>query len=314
MTPNAPDGLPAYLLPYLADIAKSEGLATDYRIEYKAGSKAGDGFTSQLLAVTLVGAPHSEPNADTDTPAKTGEPAEIRVPLVCKLQPVCKERQEDLANSAMFEREVFVYNRLLPLFNRMQRGRQLNEEKGGFFAVPRCHVAYMNVFEDQAFVIMQDLRARGFAMLPKQRPVGFEHAKLVLQQLGKLHGLSFVLRDQLPDVYADFMRQPNLYKPLMVSKSAQTMFESTFRRAERLLERPADKRLMAKLRTEWPAIFDNILDVKKMGDFAVFGHSDCWNNNLMFREEEVSFFLWDGSFAQRDSEPTTLSSVTGQTD
>lgn len=288
MTTTAPNGLPAYLQPYFDDIAKSEGLATDYRVEFEAGSKAGDGFTSDLLSVTLIGAPRSDPNADTETQTKTGEPVEHRVPLVCKLQPASKERQEEMSNSAMFEREVFVYNRLLPLLKRLQRGRQLNERNGGFFAVPNCHVAYMNVFEDQAFLILQDLRADGFAMLPRRQTLDFEHAKPVLQQLGKLHGLSFVLRDQLPDVYADFMRQPNLYKQLIASKSAQKLFDSTYRRAERVLERPADKRLMAKLREQWPAIFDNILDVKKMGDFAVFGHSDCWNNNLMYREENVS--------------------------
>lgn len=296
VAPVAPAGVPEYLLPYFADIAKGEGLADNYRIEYVPGAKPGDGFMSELLAITLVGPPRPLPNAE---PPKDGiEPAELRVPLVCKMQPNSAVRKEQSNNALMFEREVFVYNRLFPMFNRLQRSLGLNESNGGFFAMPKCYVAYMNVFNDEAFIIMQDLRHRGFEMLPKQKAVTFEHAKLLLQQLGRLHAMSFVLRDQRPDVFESFINIPDHYRHLIDSNSARSMFDSTFRRAERLLERPADRRLMAKLRAEWAPLMYAALDVKKMGKFAVFGHSDCWNNNMMFRTENVSVIcvsLWLGS-------------------
>lgn len=281
----APAGVPDYLLPYFVDIAKGEGLSDSYRIEYVPGNKPGDGFMSQLLSITLVGPPRQSPN---DAPAKTGdEPGELRVPLVVKLQPNSAVRKEQSNNALMFEREIFVYNRLFPMFNRLQRSLGLNERNGGFFAVPKCYAAYMNVFLDEAFIIMQDLRPQGFEMWPKQKAVTFEHAKLLLQQLGRLHALSFVMRDQRPEVFESFIRLPDHYRQLLDSSTARSMFDSTFRRAERLLERPADRRLMAKLRTEYEPLMLELLDLKKMGAFAVFGHSDCWNNNMMFREENV---------------------------
>lgn len=287
---NSADGIPDFLRPHFADIAKSEGLTADFRIEYVPGAKPGGGFMSDMLAITLVG-PRSEPAVESEsTLTKATDPADTdhRVSIVCKLQPSSATRKEQSNNALMFEREVFLYNRLFPLLNRLQRVKGLNETNGGFYAVPRCYVAAMDVFADESYIIMEDMRAQGYQVWPKEKTVTFEHAKLVLQQLGRFHGLSFVLRDQRPEVYADFIGQPNHYYELVKSNSAKSMFDSTFRRAARLLERPADKRLMEKLRDDWMPIFMDLLDTKKMGNFAVFGHSDLWNNNLMYQLDGVS--------------------------
>lgn len=269
--------LPAHLLPHLADIAKAEGL-NEYTIEHEPGTKPGDGFMSEMLAVTLVG---KETNTDADKLL-----SQKRVALICKLQPTSSVRQEQFSSSIMFEREVFVYNRLLPLLVRLQRHHKLNEETG-FYSFPNCYVAKMDVFNDESLIIMQDLRAEGYALLDKSKPIGLEASTLFVQQLGRLHGLSFVLREQRPEVFADFIEIKDHFNALIYSNSAKAMFDSCYDRAIRILEKPEDVEFMKKLRLSWQQIMKDSVDPSKMERFGVFGHGDCWNNNLMFTMENV---------------------------
>lgn len=279
-----PTGIPPFLLPHFARIAHDEGLAADYRLEYEQGAKPGDGFMSDLFAITLVGRRRDADNGgDSSSSSSSSSDLPLRVALVCKVQPLNAVRKEQLNSVAMFEREVLFYQRFYPLVERLQRDHGLTAATGGgFFAVPRCYVAAVEA--DDAYIIMQDLRSLGFRMWPKQRTVTVEHARLLLQQLGRLHGLSFVLRDQRPAEYAELVTgMPDLYGRIIYQNSARSMFDSTFRRAERLLERPRDKRLMRRLRDNWQRLMTECLDVRTMGEHVVLGHSDCWNNNMLFR-------------------------------
>lgn len=271
------NNLPAHLLSHLADVAKVEGLG-EYTIEHEPSTKPGDGFMSEMLAITLVG---KETNTDADKLL-----TQKRVPLICKLQPTSSVRQEQFSSSIMFEREVFVYNRLLPLLVRLQRHHKLTEETG-FYSFPKCYVAAMDVFNDESLIIMQDLRADGYALLDKSKPIGLEAATLFVQQLGRLHGLSFVLREQRPEVFADFIEIKDHFNALIYSNSAKSMFDSCYDRPSRLLEKPEDVEFMRKLRANWQQIMKESVDPTRMGRFAVFGHGDCWNNNLMFSLENV---------------------------
>lgn len=292
MKQSSEPNIPAHLLPYLADIAKAEGLV-DYTIEHESGTKPGDGFMSELLAVTLVG--KDAANATNADKLLT----EKRVALICKMQPTSSVRQEQFSSSTMFEREVFVYNRLLPLLVRLQRYHKLTEENG-FYSFPKCYVAVMDVFNDESLIIMQDLRADGYALLDKSKPIDLSAATLFVQQLGRFHGLSFVLREQRPEVFADFIDIEDHFKAIIYSNSAKAMFDSCYDRAIRVLEKPEDKDFVTKLRQHWQQIMSDSVDRTKMGRFAIFGHGDCWNNNLMFSMEGVSNLQHCGFY-----EPTT---------
>lgn len=271
------NNLPAQLLPHLADIAKAEGLV-EYTVEHEPGTKPGDGFMSEMIAVTLVG---KETNTDSDKLL-----AQKRVPLICKLQPTSSVRQEQFSSSVMFEREVFVYNRLFPLLVRLQRYHKLTDEEG-FYSFPKCYVAAMDVFNDESLIIMQDLRADGYALLDKSQPIGLEAATLFVQQLGRLHGLSFVLREQRPEVFADFIGIKEHFTALVYSNSTKAMFDSCYDRAIRVLDKPEDVAFMKKLREHWQKIMVDSVEPSTMGRFGVFGHGDCWSNNLMWKMENV---------------------------
>lgn len=274
LSADIPAGIPSFLLPQFDSIAKAEGLSANYRIEHQPGAKPGDGFMSEMIAVTLV----DDASADKNNLR--------RVALVCKLQPQSIERK---VHATVFASEVFAYTRVFPEMLKLQREKGLTDESnGGFFAIPKCYAAAHDNETPQSFLIMGDLRPQDFSMWPREQTVEFEHVRQLLTQLGRFHGLSFVMRDQRPEVFAEWMTTDKVFRELIKSKPSHSLFDSTYRRAVRLLERTEDRRLMEKLRREWFSLFMQQTDVQRMGEFAMFGHGDCWNNNLLYRFENVS--------------------------
>lgn len=268
---DIPAGIPSFLLPHFDRIAKAEGLSPAYCIEQQSGAKPGDGFMSDLIAVTLV---------DTMT--------EQRIALVCKLQPQSADRKE---HAAVFQCEIFAYTNVFPAMLQLQQDKGLTEESNcGFFAIPKCYAAIENNANLQSFIVMADMRTQGYAMWPKEKTVEFEHVKELLIQLGRFHGLSFVMRDQRPEVFAEWMKAHECFRKLIKSNPSQSLFDSTYRRAGRLLERPADRMLMERIRVQWRSFFLQLTDVEEMGEFAVYGHGDCWNNNLLYSFENVRIY------------------------
>lgn len=261
--------LPAFLVKHLDEIAKSERI-TEYTVQHEVGSKHGDGFMSEMTAVTLVG---------------KLDGAEHRLDLICKRLPANATSQEEFKAHLVCERETLMYNTVLPLFEKLQRDKGIIEEDG-FYAHPKCYVAEFeanNVAE--SVIIMQDLRASGYRMWPKGRITTVTNVRLLVQQMGRLHGLSFVLRDQQPEVFAKLVAIPESVMPAMESFAG--VFKSSYERAISVLESDVDRNIMRHMRDNFLQLMKNSLDLKLVGKTAVMVHGDTWNNNMMFKFEMV---------------------------
>lgn len=257
------------LLQHLEDIAKNEGFL-EYEIEEKACSTVGDGFMSTMLNIILVGRKLINGNA-------------TRLSLVCKIQPENAARQEEFRSAATFEREVFVYKTLLPTLEKLQREHGLTEATG-FFQYPKCYVAVFNA--NESIIIMEDLRANGYALWDKVKPATFESVKLLLEQLGRYHGLSFVLRDQQPHTFHEFMKKRTIIPKLHSSATIKSIFETCYNRAKSLMSLDTDIKLMQRFKDSFAEI---VIEMTKPEEpFAVLIHGDCWNSNMMYLCQNVS--------------------------
>lgn len=50
-------------------------------------------------------------------------------------------------------------------------------------------------------ICLEDLRPKGFVMRDRMKQMDFPHASLAFKALGRLHALSFALRDQRPEIF-----------------------------------------------------------------------------------------------------------------
>lgn len=102
--------LPDFLISCLNKIAEKEGIK-DYKIETDAGCGAGENFMGVMIAATLSG-------------TKDGKPTELH--LLCKTPPPNFMRQKNFNSELAFGREVDIYLKVFPAFERFQREKGLS--------------------------------------------------------------------------------------------------------------------------------------------------------------------------------------------
>lgn len=271
-TTSAPDDaneLPAFLIDLLNKIAKQEGF-TDYKFDVSAGSNHADGFLAVIKRVIVSG-------------TRNGKASEL--PLICKLMPTSKARREQFNSDAVFIREAFMYSKLLPIFAEFQKEKGLNL-KESFCEYPKCYGTLDDKQNDHFVIVLEDLKASGYLLFDKLRPADFNHVKLFAESLGKFHAVSFALKDQRPEVFAEFKPLKDVFVQQLIDKPEEMgqMFAFFFDKAIGALK-PEDTAEI-KAMTELKANVMEELKATGSGEaaepFSIVNHGDCWNNNMMY--------------------------------
>ncbi|KAL1399443.1 hypothetical protein pipiens_008207 [Culex pipiens pipiens] len=225
---------------------------------------------------------------------------ERELTILCKIPPLDPVRRQQFNSNILFEREINVYSNVLPTMFEFQRQKGVTEElNSGFFNVPKCYLARFDPDNEEALILMEDLRVRELAMWNKLEPINYEHARLVMIQLGRFHALSFAMKDQRPDLF-EACKIPDAMVPAMQhNDQLMGMFGVALDAAMNVLD-PEDERTrwkMQGLRNDYFAVLESCVDVERVEPYAVLNHGDCWINNLMFGYQDgaaqsVTFIDW----------------------
>nr|CAI5850691.1 unnamed protein product [Callosobruchus analis] len=58
-------------------------------------------------------------------------------------------------------------------------------------------------------IVLQNMKMSGYELHDRQKTMNFEHTKAVLQEYGRLHAISFALRDQRKATYDSLAGKDN---------------------------------------------------------------------------------------------------------
>lgn len=263
--------LPKYVLDLLRDIATADGLS-DYTIELTAGSKHGDHFLGLIHRAILRG-------------QRNGKAAEKR--LIIKLSSNSASRREEWQMDTVFEREALVYNKILPLFEKFQCERGLTDAEA-FTSYPKCYAAVVDVQKEQFVVIMEDMIEKGFEMWPKHQPIVNNHLFMVVDQLARLHAISFAIKDQQPEVYEEFRKLTDLTRGFFNSDTSSTCrqyLESAQNRAIAALDNENHIEWLKAFKANVYETIDSVLSEDACDGFSVISHGDMWLTNLLFHHD-----------------------------
>lgn len=266
--------LPDYALDLINDVAKSEGF-TDYTTELKPGSNHGDNFLGIMTSVTICG---QRNNNDSTVSLE-------KLHLLCKLAPSNPIRRQEFRSVDVFRREAIMYNKILPQFKAFQAEKGLSDNDG-FNSYPKCYAAIVDEEKDQFIVIMEDIRPKGFAMWPKRKTVLSEHSYAVVEQLAKFHAISFALKDQRPDDYAELKKLHDILSVFFYSGHMEAAFEKNLERTIKSLADADHIRVMNGVRGNLKKFFNDCHGDDVCEPFGVLGHGDCHNNNILYRHQE----------------------------
>ncbi|XP_062555327.1 uncharacterized protein LOC134220323 [Armigeres subalbatus] len=267
---NAPIEFPAFIEEAIASIAPQEGFTPG---EF--------GITIERLAECegLIGELHKASIVE----------GERQLDVLCKIPPLDPLRRQQFNSIALFDREVNVYANLIPVMQEFQREMGITEEQNsGFFNVPRSYLTHFDPESQEALILLEDLRNRDFSMWNKLEPINYEHAKLLLIQLGRFHALSLVMKSQRPDLFEPF-KVPDVMVPTMEENGQLvSMFTTALDAAISILDPSEEKATfkMEALRNDFFTTLQNCVDPERAEPFAVLNHGDCWVNNLMYRYQD----------------------------
>lgn len=277
-TTGATTTIPDHLARLLDAIAVREGFtANAYTLTAGSGSNHGDNFMGVMLRVHITG----ERRVDG---VRT---ADARLSLICKVPPAERARREMFETKTTFEREIYVYETVLPLFAEFQMQKGCVTPADGFFQFPKCYGSVANAENDAEYaLVLADLRADGYEMFDRFETLDVEHARLALGELGKLHALSFVLRDQRPDVLRKLQQlKAETMLKMADTEMAKPFWENNYAMAADTL-REDETVLRGKIDTIKHTFLERMRACSAYGaaePFAVLNHGDFWNNNMMYR-------------------------------
>lgn len=262
--------VPDSVITLLETIAKSESFS-DYKLDFKPGCKNGDGFLSNLVSVTISGTRKLIDNDCVD-----------ELYLVCKIMPSCPVRQKEFESIIFFKREICMYSKILPILNEFEQASGLTENKQ-FRFYPKCYAFISNDETEEYALILEDIRPKGFSMYQKNKILTVEYAHRIVEQLAKLHAISFAIRDQRPDICEEFKKLEDVICTFLKTDTLIKLNEATYKRCIDVLENPRHVEIVKELRDTNQASFEEVLRPGMNQPFNVISHGDFWINNMLFR-------------------------------
>lgn len=188
------------------------------------------------------------------------------------------EQHRNLVNSEKtFKNEATFYTTVFPTLDQLQREKQVNQP----FLIPKCYATSLK--EGEEALALEDLKAAGFEMCDRKKPLDEAQIALVLKQYGKLHALSSALRDQNPQIFKGISSSVTDLSALFFHNLADCFKMQALINAE-MLERfslTAESEVARNVAEK----LEEILTIPCEPDdpYAVLIHGDCWCNNMMFK-------------------------------
>lgn len=269
--------LPKYVEELLERTVRRIG-AEDYSIWINQ-AQPGDGFTSEIFSASIV--QHSN---------------DQKFDVLCKVAPINEIHRQVFSVDELFRREVHFYNELMPMFEAFQNEKNLLKSDQ-FLSYPKCYAAVAEDDSQQYAIIMDDLRSQQYRMWDKSKSPLIENLKLTLSELGKFHALSIALKDQKPNLFEECKKVKDFRRTLYNTKNMLGMVNAMFDRAINSLKCHDHKNAMRQIQQNFIIYLNDCLDDVVSDRFGVLCHGDFWNNNMLFRFNELVSFTGSHRFS-----------------
>lgn len=251
----AAEMLPSELKEWMESIAKSEGFI-NYEIISKKLTATGGGFMGILYEIDIKG--------ETTDSAK-------EINIFVKNIPET-EQMKIYSVSGVFEREAIIYTEVFKIFAELQDEANIpiNERFQIVKTYEECN---------PKSIILEHLGKRGFTVYNRMETVTFDYAKLCVQELGKFHALSMVLKEKRPEYFNEkivSMKQPFNFEEDWFG-FVRNMYDYSIDCLDPDVKEKVGQKLLEKV-DEYPKYMNDTSGV------CTLCHGDYKLNNIMARE------------------------------
>ncbi|XP_018562992.1 uncharacterized protein LOC108904800 [Anoplophora glabripennis] len=182
----------------------------------------------------------------------------------------------------LYGREAYIYGAVIPAFTEFQ---MQNNIKNVFSSVPKCYRTISD--ETVEIIVMENLKKNGYELFDRKKPLDLNHLKLVLQEYGKFHAISFALRNKSR---CDFEKLVTNFDEVMTHfcmKSFKKTMQQCLVRACDIVKEVGEMKLyeMCYKIVEKDAYVAMIEILETEEPMSAILHGDGWSNNFMYKYE-----------------------------
>lgn len=205
--------LPQYVKNLLQSIAKENGFS-DYSIEINHSSKPNKGVAGELFRLQIC-----ENNNESK-----------KLELICKVAPNNAEYRKQFCINELFKCEALFYNKLMPAFAKFQEAQciPLNDQ---FRCYPKCYGTSIDSAKEEFAIILEDLQPREYDSWPKFQLSPVQNLRMSMHELGKFHALSYTIKNQQPNEFADYKQMKIIWWKFCQSEDMRAVFTQAIERA-----------------------------------------------------------------------------------
>ncbi|KYM98290.1 hypothetical protein ALC62_10993 [Cyphomyrmex costatus] len=259
------------LYDYLRTYAKSIKLSAP-KFHITEGTDKSDNYVSLVWRVTIEGI------------TEDGEDKKIQHILKTARASVIDPMITNIMITYMFQREMFFYKEVLPIFKETLKSR-------GEIIDDRFPILY-DVSEEfgKEILMIEDLTPQGF-LTAKLKIFDYPHLSLALRCLGEFHAYSFITRVANPTSFEELKMKEHLF----TQKSYDNIEDEQKDMSKVLIDiifqalANEDKHYIERcqrfIENMMPNMFDAV-DGKAAEPYAVVNHGDSWTNNILFKYDK----------------------------
>ncbi|XP_017870863.1 PREDICTED: uncharacterized protein LOC108619068 [Drosophila arizonae] len=233
--------------------------------------------------------------------------------LVLKLPPQNAVRRKQFFARPCFKREALAYEQFLPLANRFQTERKLEEAQQ--FRHYAHHLATRQD-EPNECIVLEDLCRAGYQMHDRFAELTTAYVSLVMGAYAKLHAVSLAMKQRQPQQLRPFQQMLDIFEQRRSDEGLAAYFEQLKLSALDALRPQTDRSYMERLREyfgrgSYFEMLTALLSGSNCEPFAVVCHGDSWNNNFLYKcqpgsEEPAEVRLIDWQLMRYASPVTDL--------
>ncbi|XP_012264746.2 uncharacterized protein LOC105691072 [Athalia rosae] len=211
-----------------------------------------------------------------------------KISLVAKMQPPTLMQREIFDSPRSFRKEIYMLEKIAPTYRAIEIECGVRESEA-FAGLPELFGSRLSLredaddqtFDDDAVILMENLKAKNYHCCERLVGLDLAHAKLALEELARFHALGIAAKFRKP-VFFDEMKERA--KSLIVAKEN---VEPIRRFLIETLKGSSDLHpYLDRIEEALNRLVMNV-EVEHVPDepWATICHNDLWTNNVMFRKD-----------------------------
>ncbi|KAF5285446.1 hypothetical protein FQR65_LT02286 [Abscondita terminalis] len=181
-----------------------------------------------------------------------------------------------------FNREIYVYTRVLHEFNVLQKQRNV---KKYFVSYPKYYDSSMENLNEA--IILEDMKKQGFQLWSRQKLLNFDHCVVILREYAKLHALSFAARLHNPNQFNEFAKNTqDAFHSAIQREHPQNGYWRQGKNVLLIIDPLKEKSLYEKFKKfhkNMNDVIQNLLGIDLTDAHGVITHGDGWITNFLFK-------------------------------